>query len=76
MTRQKLRWIKKVTVALGTGAVFGSWTCVQNAADTIGTGLSLTGATGVLGGNSQTASTIGAGLDFLADFIRFIPLGG
>ena len=76
MTRRKLRWIKQATVALGAGFVFGSLTCVQNAADTIGTGLSITGATGLLGGNSQTVSTIGAGLDFLADLIRFSPIGG
>ncbi len=76
MTRRRLRWIKKVTVTLGAGVVFGSWTCVQNAADTIGTGLSLTGATGFLGGSSPTVSAVGAGLDFIADVIRFTPLGG
>jgi len=75
MIRRKIRWIKQATLVLGTGLVFGSLTCVQNVADTVGTGLSVTGATGVLGGNSQAASNIGTGLDFLADIIRFYPGG-
>lgn len=75
MTRRKLRWIKKAAMTLGAGFVFGSMTCVQNVADTVGTGLSITGATGILGGNSQTVSNIGAGLDFVADLIRFSPGG-
>ncbi|MBN2559396.1 MAG: hypothetical protein JXQ75_00495 [Phycisphaerae bacterium] len=76
MTRRRFRWIRSTTIALGAGFVFGSLTCVQNVADTVGTGLSITGATGILGGNSQAASNLGAGLDFLADLLRFAPLGG
>ncbi len=76
MNRRTLRWIKRTTVALGTGVVFGSLTCVQNTADAVGTGLSLTGATGILGAGSPAISAIGAGLDFIADLIRFSPLGG
>lgn len=76
MTRRKLRLIKSTVASVGAGFVFGSLTCVQNVADTVGTGLTLTGASGVLGGGSQAATAIGAGLDFLADMIRFNPFGG
>ncbi len=76
VTRRKLRMIKQAAVALGAGLVFGTFTCVQNVADTVGTGLTITGTTGVLGGNSRAATNIGAGLDFLADVIRFSPFGG
>jgi len=71
MSRRKLRWIKKIAVAVGAGTMLSTATCVRDFADTVGTGLSLTGATGVLGGNSQAASNAGAGLDLVADFIRF-----
>ncbi len=75
MKRKIVRRIKQTTLALGTGFLFGTLTCVQNVADTVGTGLSVTGATGILGGNSQAAMNIGAGLDLLADLIRLAPGG-
>ncbi len=69
MSRRPLRRLKNLTIALTAGCVFGSLSCVQTVADTVGTGLSITGA--LLGANGQSASSFGAGLDFLADVIRF-----
>ncbi len=76
MIQRKLRRITRMAAALGAGLVFGALSCVQQGADIVGTGLSVTGATGILGGNSQAASNLGAGLDFVADLIRFTPIGG
>ncbi len=73
MSQRMLRGLKSVTVALGAGLLFGSLTCVQNVADVVGTGLSLTAASGVLGNDADAAANLGAGLDFLADLIRFSP---
>jgi hypothetical protein len=73
MTRRRIRFLKQVSVALGAGLLFGSLTCVRTVADTVGTGLSLGGATGVLGPNSEAASVLGASLDLLADILHFAP---
>ncbi len=75
MTRRRIRWIKRLTAAVAAGWVFGSLSCVQNVADVAGTGLSLTSATGLLGPATQTASSIGAGLDLFSDIVRFAPIG-
>ena len=75
MTRRHFRSIKRLTAALAAGWVFGSLSCVTNVADTVGTGLSLTSATGVLGDVGKAANAIGAGLDLFADIVRFSPLG-
>ena len=63
MTRRHFRWIKRLTAALAAGWVFGSLSCVSNIADTVGTGLSPTSLTSVLGDVEQTANATGAGLD-------------
>lgn len=76
MNQRMFRCFKSVTVALGAGLLFGSLTCVQNVADVVGTGLSLTAATGALGANADAISKVGVGLDFLADLLRFGPFGG
>jgi hypothetical protein len=73
MTRRRLRWIKRMSAAIVAGWVFGSLSCVQNVADTAGTGLSPTEATGVLGTVGPTANATGAGLDVLAEIVRFGP---
>ena len=76
MNQRKLRRITRVAAALGAGLVLGALSCVQQGTDLVGTGLSVTGATGILGANSQAASNIGAGLDLVADLMRIAPLGG
>ncbi|HKQ46751.1 MAG TPA: hypothetical protein VJZ71_01630 [Phycisphaerae bacterium] len=75
MTRRHLRSIKRLTAALAAGWVFGSLSCVSNVADSVGTGLSVTSATGVLGdlGNAANAKT--ADLDLFADTVHLTPLG-
>ncbi|HVP10051.1 MAG TPA: hypothetical protein VMV94_02570 [Phycisphaerae bacterium] len=71
MSRRTMRRIAQISVALGAGMLFSSVTCVENAADLVGTGLSITGATGVLGPTgSQTASNVGTGLDAMADIME------
>lgn len=75
MTRRQIRWIKKLTITLGAGVLFGSMTCVRTVADTVGTGLTVGGVSGLLGPNSQTATDIGVALDVLADIIRYSPIG-
>ncbi|MEK6642970.1 MAG: hypothetical protein AABZ08_03610 [Planctomycetota bacterium] len=68
MTRRKLSLLKRVTLVLTAGVLFGGMSCVT-AADLLGTGLSLTGAlTGT--------PSIGPGLDLLADLVKYTPLGG
>lgn len=78
MTRRAMRKLsKQFCVALGAGVVFGSATCVQQVADGVGTGLSLTGATGVLGTEgSRAATNLGTGLDLVADLLQLARLRG
>ena len=75
MTRRRIRWIKRLTAAVAVGWVFGSLSCVQNVADTVGTGLNLTSATGILGPASQSVNAIGAGFDLFSSIARFSPIG-
>ncbi len=74
MTRWKLRWLKTTAVALAAGALFGSLTCVQSAADTIGSGLTFTGTTGVLGLGGPAAIAAGSGIDFLVNLGRLLAM--
>lgn len=77
MTRRKARVIKQFCVALGAGLVFSSLTCVQNVADFVGTGLSLTGSAGLLGTDaSQAATKLGVSLDAVADLIQLTRVRG
>jgi hypothetical protein len=76
MTRRKLLWIKRIALCLGSGVIFGGLSCVTTAADLVGTGLSLTAATGLLGGATQGATAVGSGLDWFADLVKFTPIGG
>ncbi len=69
MSRRRIRRLKNLTIILSAGCLFGSLSCVQTVADTVGTGLSITGT--MLGPNGQAASGVGAGLDLLADILRF-----
>lgn len=71
MYPRRLRWMKQATLVLASGCVFGSLSCVQNLADSIGTGLSLTGLSGLLGAGGAAVNNVGVGLDLLADLIRF-----
>lgn len=75
MTRRRMRWIKQLTAAVAAGWVFGSLSCVQNVADTVGTGLSLTSTSGVLGAGGQAANALDSELDLSADLARFTPVG-
>ncbi len=75
MNRRATRKIKQVCVALAAGLVFGSATCVQQVADAVGTGLSVTGATGVLGADgSRAAINLGSSLDLVADLMQLSRL--
>jgi hypothetical protein len=75
MGRRSVRTITKVGAALAAGLLFASLTCVENVADFAGTGLTLTGATGLLGTNgSQAATDLGVGLDFAADVMQVAQL--
>jgi hypothetical protein len=75
MSRRTMRGIARIAVVLGAGFVFSSLTCVETTADLVGTGLSLTGATGVLGPDgSRAASNVGTGLDTVADIIQIARL--
>jgi hypothetical protein len=75
MSRRTMRWIAQLSVALGAGMLFSSVTCVQNAADLLGTGLSITGATGALGPDiSRAAENAGIRLDTVADLIQLAKL--
>ncbi len=67
MTRRRLLRIKKATLVFCTGIAFMSLSCVQTAADAVGTGISLTG----LLTPGAPANPVGVGLDFLADLMRF-----
>lgn len=75
MTRRHFRSIKRLVAALAAGWVFGSLSCVSNLADTVGTGLTLTSATGVLGDVGKADNAIGAGLEQFSDIVQFSPLG-
>jgi hypothetical protein len=75
MSRRTSRRIAQICVALGAGMLFSSVTCVENAADLVGTGLSITGATGILGPDgSRAASNVGTGLDTVADIIQLAKM--
>jgi len=76
MTRRKIRFLKQVSVVLAAGLLFGPLTCVRTVADTVGTGLTLTGVSGILGPNSTSAEALGAGLDLLADVLHRTPAHG
>ena len=77
MSRRTMRRIAQLSVALGAGMLFSSVTCVQSAADLVGTGLSITGATGVLGPDiSRAAENAGISLDTVADIIQLAKVAG
>lgn len=61
MNRHKLLWIRKAAMILGAGVLFGGLSCVTTAADLVGTGHTVTAATGVPGGATQGATAASAG---------------
>ncbi len=65
----------RLTAAVAAGWVFGSLSCVQNVADTVGTGLNLTSASGIVGPASQSVNAFGAGLDPSSNTVRLSPIG-
>lgn len=65
MTRRTYTLLKKLSLTLTAGIVFGGLSCVT-AADLLGTGLSLV----------SPAPNLGAGLDLIADLVKYTPLGG
>ncbi|MBI5764365.1 MAG: hypothetical protein HZA51_12660 [Planctomycetes bacterium] len=69
MTRQTRMFLKKVSLTLTAGIVFGGLSCVT-AADLLGTGLSL------VSGPAPGLPTLGVGLDLIADLVKYTPLGG
>jgi hypothetical protein len=71
-----LRHIQRLSMIMGAGLLFGGLSCVHGVADTVGTGLTLTAASGLLGPATQGVTAIGSGLDLLADLARFTRIGG
>lgn len=71
MSNRTARKLRGLVLVASTGVVCSALTCVMNAADAVGTGLSLTGVSGILGPASPAATSIGSGLDFIADVFRF-----
>lgn len=76
MTLISIRRVRKLALLFGAGMLFGGLSCVTTAADVAGTGLTVTGVTGVLGDASQGATALGAGLSVFADLVKYTPLGG
>ena len=74
MTCRTLRRIRLAMVALTTGTVFASLTCVQTAAETLGSGLTFSGTSGVLGLGGPVAIAAGSGIEFLVDLARLIAI--
>ena len=62
--------MKKLMLVVSTGIAFSALGCVTAATDLFGTGLSLTGISGLLGPAGPAATGIGTGLDVLADLLR------
>jgi hypothetical protein len=75
MTLKSVRLVKKGALLLAAGILFGGMSCVT-AADLVGTGLVVTGATGILGDATQGVTALGAGLDVFANLVRYTPIGG
>lgn len=71
MTRKRLIRTKKFLLVATTGVAFSALSCVTAATDVFGTGLSLSGISGLFGPVSPAATGIGTGLDALADLLRF-----
>ena len=67
MKPRKLIRLKKATLVICTGVAFGALSCVQTAADAVGTGISVTS---LLVPNAP-ANPVGVGLDLVADLMRF-----
>lgn len=77
MTRRSQRKLKQLCIAFGAGTLFASATCVRQVTDVVGTGLSVTGASGVLGADgSQAVTNLGVGLDLVADLMQLARLRG
>jgi hypothetical protein len=70
MKNKRLTRIKKIALVVTTGMTFSAMSCVTLASDIFGTGLSLTGISGLLGPVGPAATGIGTGLDVLADLLR------
>lgn len=71
MKRKPLIRAKKLMLVVSTGIAFSALSCVTAATDIFGTGLSLSGVSGLFGPASPAATGIGTGLDALADLLRF-----
>ena len=70
MNRKRLIRTKKLLLVVSVGVAFSALSCVTAATDVFGTGLSLTGISGLLGPAGPAATGIGTGLDVLADLLR------
>lgn len=75
MTRKGVRRLRKSVAALSAGMMFASLTCVQSAVETVGSGLTFGGTSGLLGLGSPAAIAAGTGLDFLVDLTRLFLMG-
>ncbi len=71
MSQKRLLRIKKLALVTTLGVAFNALSCVTAATDVFGTGLSLTGISGLLGPVGPAATGLGTGLDVLADLLRF-----
>ena len=69
MSKRRIRHVRKFIMIASTGVVFSALSCVMNAADIFGTGLSLT--SDLFGPAGVPGAAIGTGLDAFADLLRF-----
>ena len=70
MTRRIVRATKMATVVLGAGMLFGGVSCVADATQAVGTGITLTAASGVLGTSAQPATAVGGTLNLISGLLR------
>lgn len=69
MSRRQLRWLKRINLAIGSGIVFGSLTCVSTAAS----GINTVGSVGVSAAQ-QTISLLNGGAKIIIDLVRALPV--
>ena len=71
MNKHRTRFVR-LTVMMSSVMLLPGLTCVSRVTQTVGDGITAVGATGILGGISQTANAIGTGLAFLGDIVGLI----
>lgn len=69
MTYRPIQRIRKYLLFASTGMIFSALSCVSNAADGVGSGLSIT--SGLVGPTAAPPNAMGEGFDATADQLRF-----